>query len=98
MCLADLPPDEAGSAEGGLPLTSLLLLVTALLCYGLALTRGSPLGVWPGIGALVAMVLFVRADSGARRPLLPLALLGRPGEEAGSSPVRWWPASWWRRC
>ncbi|WP_323941686.1 MFS transporter [Aeromonas caviae] len=79
----DLPRDEAGSAEGGLPLTSLLLLVTALLCYGLALTRGSPLGVWPGIGALVAMVLFVRADSGARRPLLPLALLGASRRRGG---------------
>jgi len=79
----DLPRDEAGSAEGSLPLTSLLLLVTALLCYGLALTRGSPLGVWPGIGALVAMVLFVRADSGARRPLLPLALLGASRRRGG---------------
>lgn len=79
----DLPRDEAGSAEGGLPLTSLLLLVTALLCYGLALTRGSPLGAWPGIGALVAMALFVRADSGARRPLLPLALLGAPRQRGG---------------
>uniref|UniRef100_UPI0025B6BD3B MFS transporter n=1 Tax=Aeromonas caviae TaxID=648 RepID=UPI0025B6BD3B len=78
-----LPRDEAGSAEEGLPLTSLLLLVTALLCYGLALTRGSPLGVWPGIGALVAMVLFVRADSGASRPLLPLALLGASRRRGG---------------
>ncbi|WP_323926965.1 MFS transporter [Aeromonas caviae] len=79
----DLPRDEAGSAEGSLPLTSLLLLVTALLCYGLALTRGSPLGAWPGIGALVAMALFVRADSGARRPLLPLVLLGAPRRRGG---------------
>ncbi len=81
----DLPRDEAGSTEGSLPLTSLLLLVTALLCYGLALTRGSPLGAWPGIGALVA-------------PCCTWCCWGRPGEEAGSSPVRWWPASWWRRC
>lgn len=91
----DLPRDEAGSAEGSLPLTSLLLLVTALLCYGLALTRGGPLGAWPGLGALVAMALFLRADSGAR---IPWRCWGHPGEEAASSPVRWWPASWWRLC
>ncbi|MDX7643662.1 MFS transporter [Aeromonas caviae] len=78
-----LPPDDGHPSRGELPLPGLLALVAALLCYGLALTRGSLLGVWPGTGALVAMVLFVRADSGARRPLLPLALLGASRRRGG---------------
>ena len=87
-CGTALGPSFGGLLIGGFGWQApfLLLLPLALLALGCAwrdLPRGSPLGAWPGIGALVAMALFVRADSGARRPLLPLALLGASRQRGG---------------
>ncbi|MGE6170049.1 MFS transporter [Aeromonas media] len=78
-----LPQDDCSPQEEGINLTSLSLLVAALLCYGLALTLGGALALWWGAGALLVTGSFVRRERRAPVPLLPLALLGAPGLRNG---------------
>jgi hypothetical protein len=79
-CAWRICPGMRRPAEGGLPLTSLLLLVTALLCYGLALTR-QPARGWPGIGRSSPWCSCVPT----RAPVAPaaLALLGASRRRGG---------------
>ena len=78
-----LPRDDCSPQEEGINLTSLSLLVAALLCYGLALTLGGALALWWGAGALLVTGSFIRRERRAPVPLLPLALLGAPGLSNG---------------
>ena len=78
-----LPRDDCSPQEEGINLTSLSLLVAALLCYGLALTLGGALALWWGAGALLVTGSFIRRERRAPVPLLPLALLGAPGLRNG---------------
>ncbi|MGU5769575.1 MFS transporter [Aeromonas sp. YN13HZO-058] len=78
-----LPWDSSSPQKEGMNLTSLSLLVAALLCYGLTLTLGGSLALWWGVGALLVTASFVRLERNAPVPLLPLALLGAPGLRNG---------------
>ncbi|WP_043128662.1 MFS transporter [Aeromonas media] len=75
-----LPRDDCSPQEERISLTSLSQLVVTLLCYGLALTQGGALALWWGAGALLVTGSFVRRERRVPVPLLPLALLGAPGQ------------------
>lgn len=81
--LLGLPAEGAPPKKESIALARLLMLVMALLCYGLALTSGGVLALCWGAGALLVAALFVRRERLARSPLLPLTLLAAPRLRGG---------------